>query len=92
MIYICFFVASHEIFPVEDLMKYNCYRVSRGTDQTVFIRLVLCFLYQILRKQWENSRCDTMHSDWMAVIQCFLVWNCNTKVTLTPSRAPGHRE
>jgi len=27
----------------------------------------------------------------MAVSLCFLVWNCNTKVTLTPSRARGHR-
>jgi len=31
-----------------------------------------------------------MHLDWMAVLQGFLVWNCNMKVTLTPSRARGH--
>jgi len=29
------------------------------------------------RKNWENSPCDTVHSDWMAVLNVRLVWNCS---------------
>ena len=51
--HIRFFVASHEILSAEDsaTLNYNWYRFSKGNDQTVFIRLVLCFLDQILTYQ-----------------------------------------
>ena len=47
-------------------------------------------------ENWENSPCDTVNLDWMAVLSCFLVWNCSTKVSPSPSRAQmawprGHR-
>ena len=71
MIYICFFVASHEIFPAEDdaILNYNWHGVSRGNDQTVFIRLVLCCLDQILTYQLYDlylilSYCKDNHLRW----------------------------
>jgi len=40
--------------------------------------ITLCVILNA--KKMGNSRCDAMHSDWMAVLHCFLVWNCNTKL------------
>jgi len=42
---------SHEVFPSQDNLDYNWYRVSRGNYQAVFIRLILCLLDQILTYQ-----------------------------------------
>ena len=35
-------------------------------------------MHNFERKNWENSPCDTVHSDWMAVLNVRLVWNCST--------------